>query len=57
MKGVDTTTKTKRVSGGKASAAVLTGGASMLVTGLRSKKDTKTTVLVCPRCKREVQAV
>jgi hypothetical protein len=56
-KAKDATRQTKRMSGGKITAGVLTGGISLLATGLRSKKAVKATILVCPVCKREVIAV
>ncbi len=56
-KGKDTTRKEKRVSGTKATAAVLTAGISLAFGGLRSKKDAKATLLVCPQCGREVVGV
>ena len=40
--------KKKGVSGGKASAAILTGGASILVTGLSRKE--KVTEAHCSNC-------
>lgn len=54
-KAKDADTKVKRFSAGKLTAGVLTGGASMLVRGARSKKDAKTTILVCPSCKKASQ--
>jgi hypothetical protein len=44
----------KKVSTGKVVTGLLTGGASILATGVRSEGAAKQTILVCPRCKREV---
>jgi hypothetical protein len=54
--GKDVTSKQKKLSGGKLAAGVMTGGMSMLVTGARSTKSSKTTILVCPQpmCGRTV---
>lgn len=41
----------KGASAGKITAGILTGGISLLATGVRSKKGT---VLVCPRCSKPV---
>jgi hypothetical protein len=46
--GKDITSKQKKASLGKIATGVMTGGASLLVTGVRSSKSSKTTILVCP---------
>lgn len=46
--GKDITSRQKKASIGKIATGVMTGGASLLVTGVRSQKATKTTILVCP---------
>lgn len=56
-KAKDESRQVKRVSAGKVTAGVLTAGLSMLVTGVRSKKAPKATILVCPNCHREVVAI
>lgn len=55
--GKDKTTKVKSVSGGKLATGLATGGVSMLFTGARRNKAVKTTLLVCPKCKRQVTEV
>ena len=47
----------KKVSTGKVMAGLMTGGVSVLATGVRSKGAAKQTILVCPRCKRQVAEV
>jgi hypothetical protein len=54
VQGIDPLTRVKKASGGKIAAGVLTGGTSLLFTGVRSRKMARTTVLVCPKCKTEV---
>jgi ribosomal protein L7/L12 len=44
----------KKVSVGKLVLGAATGGLSILATGARSKNAAKQTILVCPRCKRQV---
>lgn len=46
--GKDITSKQKKMSGGKLAAGVMTGGLSLLATGVRTQKSSKTTILVCP---------
>lgn len=57
--GKDITSKQKKASLGKLAAGAMTGGASLLFTGARSSKSTKTTILVCPQpmCGRTVTEI